>query len=111
MPTRAPSRATSRRANVVVAWPFVSTHVDPPEAALSPAERERLELVERRDAAYAALRDLEQDVRTGKVSPEDYEAERARLRAEAGAALRALDALGTMQATPRDAPRVGSLED
>jgi hypothetical protein len=86
---------------VVVAWPFVSTRPEPPEAQLTPAQRRRLELVEQRDAAYAGLRDLEQDRRTGKVSAEDYELERRRLRAEAGAALRALDRLGTI---PGEAP-------
>ncbi len=78
---------------VVVAWPFVSPEPEPPEPALTPEERQRLELDERRDAAYAALRELAQDARTGKVTPEDEEAERERLRAEAGAALRALDRL------------------
>ena len=38
-----------------------------PEDRLSDEDRERIELLERRDAAYAALRDLEQDHRTGKV--------------------------------------------
>ena len=47
-----------------------------------------MELLERRDAAYAALRDLEQDHRTGKVTGDDYVAEREELRREAAAALR-----------------------
>jgi hypothetical protein len=49
--------------------------------------------MERRDAAYAGLRDLEQDHRTGKVGDEDYQSERRRLRAEAAGALRGLDTL------------------
>jgi len=60
---------------------------------MSPGDRERLALLEQRDAAYAGLRDLEQDHDTGKVGDEDYEAERRRLRAEAAQALRGLDRL------------------
>jgi len=78
---------------VLVAWPFVSPESEPPEPALSPGDRLALELAERRDAAYQALRDLEQDHRTGKVTSEDYETERTALRAEAAAALRELDRL------------------
>jgi hypothetical protein len=79
---------------LLVAWPFVAPGGGPPEERLTPADRRRLELAEARDAAYLGLRELEDDVRTGKVTPEDYERERTRLRAEAAAALRGLDALG-----------------
>ena len=78
---------------VAVAWPFLSPERGAPEQALSPRDRSRLEMMERRDAAYAGLRDLEQDHRTGKVSDEDYQSERRRLRAEAAGALRGLDTL------------------
>ena len=78
---------------VAVAWPFLSPERGAPEQSLSERDRERLALLERRDAAYAGLRDLEQDHRTGKVSDPDYAAERQRLRAEAAAALRGLDQL------------------
>jgi hypothetical protein len=78
---------------VAVAWPFLSPDRGAPEQALSARARERLELLERRDAAYGGLRDLEQDHRTGKVGDEDYQAERRRLRAEAAEALRGLDRL------------------
>ncbi len=78
---------------LLVAWPFVSPQREPPEERLSEDDRRRLALGEARDAAYQALRDLEHDLRTGKVTPADYELERARLRAEAGRALRALDEL------------------
>lgn len=44
-------------------------------AALAPAER--------RDAAIEALRDLELEYRTGKLTPEEYETVRARLEREA----------------------------
>lgn len=79
---------------LLVAWPFVAPGGEPPEERLSAADRRRLELAEARDAAYAGLRELEDDLRTGKVTPADYEEERARLRGDAAAALRELDTLG-----------------
>lgn len=53
----------------------------------------RLELVEARDRALAALKELEFDHRTGKISDDDYRELVGPLREEAGDALRALDAL------------------
>jgi hypothetical protein len=85
---------------VAVAWPFLSADRGLPEQVLSPRDRERLDLLERRDAAYAGLRDLEQDHRTGKVADEDYEHERARLRGEAAEALRGLDRLDSEREIP-----------
>ena len=76
-----------------VAWPYASPDREPPEQALSDRDRRVLELRERRDEAYQALHDLEQDLQTGKITPADYEVERGRLRAEAAAALRELDGL------------------
>jgi hypothetical protein len=58
---------------------------------LTPAERRGLELAEERDRALAALKELEFDHRTGKVSDEDYRAQVGPLRARARAALRALE--------------------
>ena len=55
------------------------------------AERRALALAEERDRALAALKELEFDHRTGKVSDEDYRALLGPLRARAMAALRALD--------------------
>jgi hypothetical protein len=77
-----------------VAWPFASPEPEPPEHALSQADRRLLELRERRDEAYQALRDLDQELRTGKITAADYELERGRLRAEAAEALAELDRLG-----------------
>jgi hypothetical protein len=54
-------------------------------------ERERIELAEERDRALAALKELEFDHRTGKVSDEDYRALVGPLRRRAAEALRALD--------------------
>jgi hypothetical protein len=59
--------------------------------APGPAEQQRLRLLEERDRALAALKDLEFDHRTGKVSDEDYRALVGPLRRQAGEALRALD--------------------
>lgn len=78
---------------VFVAWPFVSPEQEPPEQALTELDRRRLAAAERRDEAYAALQELDLDRRTGKVTGDDYERERARLRADAAAALRELDQL------------------
>jgi hypothetical protein len=78
---------------LVVAWPFVSPEREGPEERLSDADRRRLALAEARDAAYSSLRDLEHDLRTGKVTEVDYDAERDRLRAEAARVLRELDQL------------------
>jgi hypothetical protein len=60
-------------------------------AAPGPAEDARLRLFERRDRALAALKELEFDHRTGKVSDEDYGALVGPLRREAAEALKALE--------------------
>jgi hypothetical protein len=56
-----------------------------------PAAAERLSLLEERDRALAALKELEFDHRTGKVSDADYRELVGRLRREAAASLRALE--------------------
>ena len=77
-----------------VAWPFVSAEREGPEQRLSDDDRRRLALAETRDAAYSSLRDLEQDLRTGKVTEADYQAERDRAcEPRRPAALRELDQL------------------
>ena len=53
---------------------------------------ERIAVEEQRDRALAALKELEFDHRTGKVSDEDYRALVGGLRREVADALRALDA-------------------
>ena len=80
-----------------VAWPFASPDVEPPEQVLSDRDRHVLELRERRDEAYQALHDLEQELHTGKITPADYELERGRLRAEAAEALAELDQLDQLR--------------
>jgi hypothetical protein len=59
---------------------------------LAPEARKRLALAEERDRALAALKELEFDHRTDKVSDDDYRAQLGPLRRRAAEALRALDA-------------------
>src|SRR5213595_2475296 len=54
-------------------------------------ERRRLELAEERDRALSALKELEFDHRTGKVSDEDYRELVGPLRRRAAEELRALE--------------------
>ena len=78
---------------VIVARPFLR---EPAPASdrldeLGELERRRLELAEERDRALAALKELEFDHRTGKVSDEDYRRQVGPLRQRAAEALRALE--------------------
>ena len=74
-----------------------------PEETLETPEPRRLELAEERDRALAALKELEFDHRTGKVSDEDYRSMVGELRRAAADALRALDS-GTPPTDVRDRP-------
>ena len=78
---------------VVVSLPFLR---DPEPVSdtldeLDAGERRRLELVEARDRALAALKELEFDHRTGTVSNDDYRALVGPLRREAAGALQELE--------------------
>jgi len=78
---------------VFVARPFLR---DPSPASdrldeLAPEARERLAMAEERDRTLAALKELEFDHRTGKVSDEDYRAQVGPLRRRAAEVLRALE--------------------
>jgi hypothetical protein len=64
-------------------------------------ERRRLELAEERDRALAALKELEFDHRTGKVSDDDYRAQVGPLRRHAAEALRALEPRAGSSRQPR----------
>jgi hypothetical protein len=77
----------------IVARPFLREPAPDNDrlAELPAAERERLLLVDERDRALAALKELEFDHRTGKVSDEDYRELVGPLRRQAAEALRALD--------------------
>jgi hypothetical protein len=78
---------------VLVALPFLREPTPERDALEEPGEleRRRLELAERRDRALAALKELELDHRTGKVSDADYRALVGPLRREAAEALRTLE--------------------
>jgi hypothetical protein len=67
---------------------------------MSEPEPVRLALEEERDRALAALKELEFDHRTGKISDEDYRSLVGELRRAAADALRALD-VGTARADAR----------
>ncbi len=78
---------------LAVARPFLRDPEPAADTLSEPTgpERERARLAEERDRALAALKELEFDHRTGKVSDADYRLALGPLRAEATAALRALD--------------------
>jgi hypothetical protein len=59
-------------------------------AELPPAERERVRLAEERDRTLAALKELEFDHRTGKISDADYRELVGPLRRQAAEALKGL---------------------
>jgi hypothetical protein len=73
-----------------VAGPLLRPAREGEDAGASPAEEERLRLLEERDRALAALKELEFDHRTGKISDEDYRALLGPLRREAAETLRRL---------------------
>jgi hypothetical protein len=78
---------------VYVALPFLR-EPDPDEDVLAEPgalERRALELAEERDRALAALKELEFDHRTGKISDDDYRELVGPLRRRVAEALRALE--------------------
>ena len=79
---------------LLVALPFLRepSAGDDRLAAPSAADLQLAALVEDRDRALAALKDLEFDHRTGKIGDEDYRELVAPLRQAAAAALKALEA-------------------
>ena len=78
---------------VLVALPFLRDPqpLDDRLGAPTEPEQERIELAEERDRALAALKELEFDHRTGKVSDDDYRELVGPLRHRAAEALRALE--------------------
>ena len=78
---------------VLVALPFLREPVaaDDRLDAKTEADERRLALVEERDRALAALKELEFDHQTGKVTDDDYRTLVGPLRRTAADALRALD--------------------
>jgi len=78
---------------VLVALPFLREPVVADDRLEAPNDDEdrRLTLLEERDRALAALKELEFDHRTGKVDDADYRELVGPLRQAAAVALRALD--------------------
>jgi hypothetical protein len=78
---------------VLVALPYLREPQPDGDVLDEPSEldRRRLELAEARDRSLAALKELELDHRTGKVSEDDYRSLIGPLRREAAEALRALE--------------------
>jgi hypothetical protein len=78
---------------VLVAAPFLREPVAANDRLVQPdaAQRRRLARAEERDRALDALKELEFDHRTGKVSDDDYRAQVVTLRSRAAAALREAD--------------------
>lgn len=75
-----------------VARPFLRESVRGEGPA--PADDARIHLLEQRDRALGALKELEFDHRTGKISDADYRESVGTLRSQVAQALRALDAQG-----------------
>ena len=78
---------------LLVSLPFLREPSARDDRLIAPDELEqrRLSLAEERDRALAALKELEFDHRTGKVSDADYRRLVGPLRLRAAEALRALD--------------------
>ena len=72
-------------------------------------ERRRLGLAEERDRTLAALKELEFDHRTGKISDDDYRAVVGPLRRRAAEMLRALDVRASDGRAAPDRPRLVEL--
>jgi hypothetical protein len=94
---------------VVVAFPFIREPEPESDSLheLDEYERRRLELLEERDRALSALKELEFDHRTGTISDEDYRALLGPLRREAANALRALEPTGAGSPPERPVTREG----
>jgi uncharacterized protein involved in exopolysaccharide biosynthesis len=77
---------------VAVALPFIREPEPESDALveLDEPERRRLQLLEERDRALSALKELEFEHRTGTISDEDYRSQLGPLRRDAAAALQAL---------------------
>lgn len=85
---------------VAVALPFLREPAPESDSLdeLDEPERRRLELLEARDRALGALKELEFDHRTGTVSDDDYRELVGPLRREAASALQALERDGAASA-------------
>ncbi|MEE8392333.1 MAG: zinc ribbon domain-containing protein [Anaerolineae bacterium] len=78
-----------------VAYPFFQPLTPSSRLASVSSDEELADLLTRRDATYAALKELELDHETGKLSLSDYQVMRDQSRAQAVAILQELDACQT----------------
>jgi hypothetical protein len=86
---------------VLVALPFLrETEGDDQLETSSPAEDQRIALSEERDRVLAALKELEFDHTTGRVSDEDYRSLVGPLRRAAAEALQGIDAIDAQSQLP-----------
>ncbi len=92
---------------LLVALPFLRDPA-PADDTLAAPDDELMRLIEDRDRALAALKELEFDHRTGKTGDADYRALVSPLRQEAAAALRALDRYGPAMSEPYPPPDEGT---
>jgi hypothetical protein len=78
---------------LLVAVPYLKEPEPPEDTLVAPGElaRRQLELTEERDRALSALKELEFDHRTGKISDDDYRAAVGDYRRRAAAAVKALE--------------------
>ncbi len=90
----------------IVAWPFFNPAEESDAALPGSADPVVEGLVVQRDAAYAAIKDLEFDHEMGKLSDADYRSMRAKMESKAVALLQELDG---HQLSAR--PRVGAGTD
>ncbi len=87
-------------AAVIVFWPFVSARREETVARSGGQAQEIEDLIARRDAIYAVIRDLDFDFETGKLTEEDYRAQRQIWVEQGVEVLKALDALRAAVPTP-----------
>jgi hypothetical protein len=86
----------------LVAWPLARERA----VETTAPDARRLALLERRDAALAALLELDLDHQAGKLTDEDAERERATLRDEAVGALAELESLDAEAAATLPEPAI-----
>lgn len=93
MTTHALGIALAAGVVLLVALPFLREPVadDDRIDAPTPEDERRVQLIEERDRALAALKELEFDHRTGKITDDDYRRDVGPLRRAAAVALKRLD--------------------
>lgn len=89
----------------VVGWPLISSSraARPQSGGSSPSD----DLIDERDAAYRAIKELDFEYQLGNLSEADYRGLRERYRSEAAATLRKLDAV-TKGAGAGEAPVIST---